>query len=1177
MTGMRTCALDVSSVRNRSILAFFCLALFASGCASNDDRGETPNVEQSALTVASTGNVLGFESADAWSASTGSVSVSDNHTQGAHSLSVTPRGYTTYTSAVLGSLSGVESQLEFDLWMPRSQPNPYWLGAAQLYVSIPSLSVYNVYLGQKELTGLPLTNWDTLSYSIPTDLVAKLKGRYADATFTIALNVPADATGTYQLDNLRFAAPGPESITVSFGDSPVNMRATEFYAPVRREDGSATPAQPVPFTIPRTIPVLIGSSGNGQATLSYRDPNGTTVRCTYRGGSAVEHPITDLERAQGRTYRFAACDNGAVAGSDASGTHFILSVGGGDSQDPAQRTTIELALGKGGCGGTLEPPISAEESVRIRDGFSWSQTRAVPETDAQGRSTLYYALLYLEDREQYQMLDQLLIHHSLLPIFDNELRRFDGQCGEFKFEGDGRGQFIYALLPGATYNLIRQYAVSPDPVDGDQSLFSVVKLLDVPDPRARNADGSVSWQALQQAGFYYMNQRTFPADDDTEVHQNPFLNSIRRRVSKVIAKAVRRTVRGIVEGLGSVDRFFAGSVTATAHVHVQNRDPSFKPTDPANPTQKLATDLTRAWGAGTGQRIAPTKARFEILQWLQFGDVTTPFPTGFSGDLSEDGSISLRVAKNRGLRNICVATTNDAAEITSFLTENLVCGFGNVDTQGFTHDIDVTIPTTDKELHVLTEMTDARAYLNQVVHYSQPHRAEVLDGWIANLLGRANGGAAFTPCFDFPNIGSTFQISVLNLYYGGSLLADGVVGLVEPYTAVDMILPSQNDGNFDSRGVAVHEYGHFTLCSLLYDRGFFNISIAYVDAAHQRTASGTDEPPPDSEGAYINEAFADFIADQVVGGTNYFGAPHSLPSENFNYCNDTGICLDTNFSDRSTFRTQISRVETTLHDAFDGHGARKSDVTGDGDLWQGASVLHTNDTGYGDSHDESIALPGQCLPSVINRWDDRGELLRDSSFLGGLADTMKDPACGGANWCQVCQLFALHQGVASANPNDAWAACAQMPVSDWIGAPPSGSVNLDSATCSPCAPHQQSVRGSCVACAPGQIFSAGTCQGCPSGTEPVAGQDACCAPGQKQVNGQCVAACPSRQVFQGGLCVACPESNIIVDNLCVGCPEQAPFRLGNTCVADCDPQGLCAQGATCLVPDANNVCQIHVS
>ncbi|HYQ29750.1 MAG TPA: hypothetical protein VER04_21125, partial [Polyangiaceae bacterium] len=626
------------------------VGLVASACASSSD-GPVERVAQqgSALTSASA-DILGFEVASSWTASQGTAALSNTHTQGLHSLSVAPRGYVTYTSARLSSLSGVSSKIAFDLQMPSAQANPSWFGAAQLYLSIPSRSVYNAYLGQVELTGLPLQNWNSLVYTIPDDLVAKLKTTYTDATFSIALNVPTNAKGSYLLDNMRFVGPDPEQVTVTFGDSPVNLRATKFYEPERREDGSATPSPAVLFTIPKTIPVLVGSSGNGQATLGYKTPSGANVTCSYNGGSSVAHPTTDLELAKGRSYDFQSCSNGAAAGSDATGTQFGLSVVNGDAQDPAKRTIIELSLGKTGCSGKLDPPISAADSVRIRDAFSWSQTRAVPEADAQGRPTLYYALIYLEDREQWQTLDQLLIHHSLLPIFDNELKRYDDQCGHFRFEGDGRGQFVYALLPGVTYNLIRQYALTPDPVEGDQSLFSVMKILDVPDVRARNADGSVSWEALMQVGFYYMNQRTFPADDTTEVHQNPFLNSLRRRVSKFVAKAARRTVRAVVEGLGVIDRWLAGSVNATTKVVVLNRDPQFDTT----------SSMQRAWGASAGQNIAPAGARFEILQWMQFGEVTTPFPTGYSGNLGEDGSVKLRVAKNRGLRGTCVATTNSA-------------------------------------------------------------------------------------------------------------------------------------------------------------------------------------------------------------------------------------------------------------------------------------------------------------------------------------------------------------------------------------------------------------------------------------------------------------------------------------------------------------------------------------
>lgn len=1092
-------------------------ALVLVGCGAADDTDiDFDEATQSVEAALTSADVLGFETTGSWTASTGSVAFTDHHTQGARALSVSPRGYVTYTSARLGSLNGVESQVGFDLWLPRAQANPNWMGAAQLYLSIPSAGVNNAYLGQVELTGLPLDHWAALSYSIPTDLQSKLRGRYTDATFGIALNVPANSTGTYLLDNLRFLGSQPETMSITLADSPVNLKATKYYDPVHREDGSLTPPSPVTFTIPRSIAVTLGSSGNGSATFSYRQSDGTTVRCTYRGQSTTEHDVTDLGRARAAFYRFSSCSNAAVAGSDATGTRFDLSVQDGDSRDPMKQTTIELALGKGGCGAKLEPALSAEESIAIRNGFSWGQTRALPERDPQGHPALYYALLYIEDREQYQELDELLIHRSLLPIFDSELQRFDGQCGEFQFSGDGRGQFVYAMLPAVTYNKLRELALTPDPVDGDQSLFSVIKLLDVPDSRARNSDGSVSWDALKQAGFYYMNQTTFPSDDDTEVHQNPFWSSFKRRVAKVVAKAARGAVREIVEGLGAVDRFFAGSVKATVKVTVQNRDPLFNPPDPAHPSgPRKPTPMMRAWGPQMGTPITPVGARLEILQYLQFGLSTTPIPTGFSGNLGADGTSTLKVAKNRALRNVCIATTNNAAEITSFLTENLVCGFGLDDGRSFTRDVTLDLSTNDKEIHALTQITDARAYLDDVAGYHSSHRAEVLDGRIANLVGKINGGAFFTPCFDFPGLGGDFQASTADFYWGLSFLGDGLLQTVTPFLAVDMMLPDAND-LFDSRAAAVHEYGHFTLCSMLYDRGLTNVAVAYTEAAHQRSANG-GHPDAFAEGAYINESFADLITSQVTGGTNEIAPPNSQREVQINYCTGSGICMDNNFATYEDFEHQLFRVASTLHDAFDGQRNHKGNVPNDGDLLTLRNgTLLTNQTPYGDARDENVKMPGTCLAKVINFWDNHGELLEEESFFAGLTDAMRDPSCGGANWCDICHLYALHRREVPLGVPSEWEGCTRLPVSDWIGAPPSGTLNLEAATCTPCPPNSVSQNGVCRQCAPNEIPSGATC---------------------------------------------------------VACTGATPFRMGDQCVATCDPDNRCGTGAGCMVPDANGVCQ----
>lgn len=163
--------------------------------------------------------VLGFEAPIDWTIEGGTiVGSSGTRTQGDSSLEVLVPGYTVLRSRLIGPLGEVSPTISFDLRMPTSQPDPFWFGAAQLFVSIPSLGLNNAFIGQRELTGLPLDVFNTLSYTVPSDILAKLRDSYFDATFSVVLNVPQGVAGSYLIDNLEVSSTIPADSTISEPD-----------------------------------------------------------------------------------------------------------------------------------------------------------------------------------------------------------------------------------------------------------------------------------------------------------------------------------------------------------------------------------------------------------------------------------------------------------------------------------------------------------------------------------------------------------------------------------------------------------------------------------------------------------------------------------------------------------------------------------------------------------------------------------------------------------------------------------------------------------------------------------------------------------------------------------------------------------------------------------------------
>jgi hypothetical protein len=813
------------------------------------------------------------------------------------------------------------------------------------------------------------------------------------------------------------------------------LQALKTYMPLEWKDGEATPPVPVRFTIPKDVRVTLGNSGNQLAQLRFRTPEGEEIACDYRGGSDIAHPGDAYQRAKGGRYHFEQCSDGRKADQSALGTWFQLHIADGDSQDPAALTQAEVRLGASMT--ELSPPISPEETVKIREAFSWKETKALPEQDAAGTPTLYYMIVYIEEREQVDGLDDMLVHYSTLPLFADEMARWEGQRGIFAHEGDGHGVFLFTLMPGAVYNLIRKNALE------GSVLYTVIAPRDVP-AVARLADGSVSYEALRASGFLYRDLR--PSDVEgwsasgAPSPQPRGLFSGLRKIAKAIGKAGMWVVRGAVKVIGYVDRTIEGSADLTVRLDVRNIDPLFG----------VGTPMQRAWGAGAGQQVKLSGVRVSASQ-----TVLGVIPTLFSKLTDANGAVHMKVARKKKT-SICVAVENDAASVTRSLLAVSFCDFASVNGSQLGSSLDLPLALQHPYFNILAQAHEGRYYLKDVVGYD-PDKAEILVGPLANL---ASGAA--TPCFGFSNMKYDALVSVLAesaalIPVVGPAISACIVAAGSLY-AVDMIIPDHDKSSGSSRGIITHEYGHFSLCSLLHSQGPDNITMGYTDAMLKRISSGGDSGAG-AESGYINEAFADFFAAQVAGGTNYFNSYRTTQVDEVEGCgidseyagvyyslgmcycraDSGGTCMDSDKKYTSSFDSQVARVATTLHDAFDGAPSLPPQNTpGNADAWtmSGNVLAYSPTNRNGSAGDESVVLEGQYLRTLIAKWDARGKLLTQNNFLGGLADTM---AAAGYDWCSRCKVFALHDERFDDKTNYA-DLCKQEPIASWIGPSPTSPI-----------------------------------------------------------------------------------------------------------------------------------------
>lgn len=197
-------------------------AVCLAACSGDQSSPDALGVASQMLT-ASQQRVLGFESVGAgsadWSATSGTVSQSTRHVEGAGSLAVASSGNTTITSAALSSLGPVADKITLDLLLPVVQPNPSWMGSVKLVIECPSQQLWWEGLAEHQLQGKPTDQFLRFEFPLSVSTRNKLStGTYTDLRFKIVLNVE-NGPGPWLFDRLWVGDSGPDGNGGSGGSS----------------------------------------------------------------------------------------------------------------------------------------------------------------------------------------------------------------------------------------------------------------------------------------------------------------------------------------------------------------------------------------------------------------------------------------------------------------------------------------------------------------------------------------------------------------------------------------------------------------------------------------------------------------------------------------------------------------------------------------------------------------------------------------------------------------------------------------------------------------------------------------------------------------------------------------------------------------------------------------------
>jgi hypothetical protein len=659
--------------------------------------------------------------------------------------------------------------------------------------------------------------------------------------------------------------------------------------------------------------------------------------------------------------------------------------------------------------GFMQPELTANEAQQVFQTFAWEHTSSLT-TGPAAQPSLYYMNVLVEKAPAVQALQALGVHVQASPLFPEELHTWQEQSSLVTQQGVVTGRWYFAVMPATIYNTIRTETLK-GLATGDTPAFPAVVMRTIPVAAAR--DGGhlyrLSYQYLGEQGLEYNGATSQSHDDcvtlpdgtvncDLGQKRQELLGSLGRWLLTYVDGAFDLVVEQVREGIGFFTRKVKGEINLPLTFKLYNTDPLF--------FDSSDTIMMSGW---RGQELALAGVKVQVRQGLAL----------FSGTTDAAGQVTLKVAKNISTQ-VCVEAENRYARLTEFLDTVLVC-FPGLGSFGSSPTTSQEIKVKHTTLQVLAQLADAAEYVRTRMHHDMEKITVLVGKWADRVS--ILGGHAFAPCMGrTPNLALGLSAEAASTALFGSPL---VGSFAEFLFAVDIIMPT---ADLVSRSVGVHEYGHAVMCSLLARQGFFTLQTAWTDLIF---ASASVEA--DNETRYVAEGFADFLAAQVGGGTNYFVPsfplaagvscntaatdPHWRWSENVHYCVATP-CLEGDSGDNyhedhrhcmdsvaPAFQAQVRRVASLLHDAFDGHTGPTAMNTGI--HWEPSSsntyLVHKLIPMGAD--DDPISMAAPCVAELFEHWDRRGNLLSEHTFLGALADTLR---ADGYDESEICDLFKKH-------------------------------------------------------------------------------------------------------------------------------------------------------------------------
>ncbi len=459
----------------------------------------------------------------------------------------------------------------------------------------------------------------------------------------------------------------------------------------------------------------------------------------------------------------------------------------------------------------------------------WANVAPAPESDAQGRPTLFYAAITITNPVQLTELQAVGIQIDTMPMFmDADTRaKFDGQVGYVSKSTCGGAEIVWGMVPGPIFNLIAQ-----DTVKFSETLVEAIVFLPPPD---EVADASITYGGVHPLAYSAAKNAGFRAPNDPPPSQpgaasvaglwgditsavSSGWSDVKGAAKDVVedgAKVYNAIKAGIPNFSGMATCWTDNCVEVGVHLDIRNMDPAFGGQTVAGGNDGT-TPMVRAWGSQANQPLSLTGVQITLRQSDDFKLFS--WPISFNGTVQADGTATVKAVTGKST-DFCLTLENYAATLNDQLTARQLCSFSHIltTTTGaprgnttFSGNDQVNLRLEDRYVNVMAQLTDGYDYLKTVASYT-PQKAKVLSGWPLNVPGvkQLLNGRAVTPCLNFPDIAVQEINQLLDstaeaLPFPFDTLGFVFAGTLEATYEDDMWLPD-NGNILLSRGIASHE------------------------------------------------------------------------------------------------------------------------------------------------------------------------------------------------------------------------------------------------------------------------------------------------------------------------------------------------------------------------------------